>query len=298
MPQPLILVLMPFADDFDDVYHVGIKEVCEKVGARCERLDEQVHGDNILQRIYAQIAGADLIVADTTGRNPNVYYEIGYAHALGKRVILLTRAAEDIPFDFKHFPHIVYEGRLRLLRPQLERHLLQQLAEPGDSPLEILRSLEGYWVQEVPGSQRPVSVGWIRPDAGGQHEFCGENFHPDGRLFATFASEHLFYDAHERKLWYIYRSCEAATPGAHVWGFGALGVERRRDESGRERHVLAGGFYRSLVPDAVPRTVAYVRGDALCARLGMDAARLEDPAGRRELARLYAASVAPPPPGA
>ena len=71
----------------------------------------------ILERIYNQISKADVIVADMTGRNPNVYYEVGYAHALGKLVILLTREADDIPFDLKHHQHIVYHGQVVNLKP-------------------------------------------------------------------------------------------------------------------------------------------------------------------------------------
>ncbi len=51
-----------------------------------------------------------------TGRNPNVFYEVGYAHALGKIVLLLTQNAEDIPFDLKHRPHTVYAGKIETLR--------------------------------------------------------------------------------------------------------------------------------------------------------------------------------------
>jgi hypothetical protein len=54
-----------------------------------------------------------------TGRNANVFYETGYAHALGKRTILLTKNTEDIPFDFKHYPHIVYGSSIGKLREEL-----------------------------------------------------------------------------------------------------------------------------------------------------------------------------------
>src|SRR5215212_3193860 len=105
-PKPFVFVLMPFDEAFDDIYQVGIKPACQSAGAYCERIDEQIFQESILERIYNQIAKADLIVADMTGRNANVFYETGYAHALGKKVLLLTQKAEDIPFDLKHYPHI------------------------------------------------------------------------------------------------------------------------------------------------------------------------------------------------
>ena len=89
-PKPIVFVLMTFDKAFTDVYQLGIKVACDKAGAYAERLDEQLFGESMLQRIYNQIAKADVIVADMTGRNPNVFYEVGYAHALGKVVILLT----------------------------------------------------------------------------------------------------------------------------------------------------------------------------------------------------------------
>ena len=119
-PRPFVFVLMPFSEDFTDTYQLGIKLACEEAGAYCERVDEQIYLDSIPQRLYNQIAKADFIVADMTGQNPNVFYEVGYAHALGKKVILLTRAAGDIPFDLKHYPHIIYEGRIVQLRQDLK----------------------------------------------------------------------------------------------------------------------------------------------------------------------------------
>lgn len=117
--KPFAFVLMPFSGDFDDIYRYGIKKACEEQGAYCERVDEQMFDGTILDRIYNQIARADVIVSDMTGRNANVFYETGYAHALKKKVILLTQNSDDIPFDLKHYAHIVYEGKIAQLAEQL-----------------------------------------------------------------------------------------------------------------------------------------------------------------------------------
>src|SRR4051794_9075216 len=92
-PKPFVFVLMPFEDAFKDAYEAGIKPACRDAGAYCERVDEQIFVESILDRIYSQISRADVIVADMTGRNPNVFYEVGYAHALNKLVILVTQSA-------------------------------------------------------------------------------------------------------------------------------------------------------------------------------------------------------------
>lgn len=118
-PKPFVFVLMPFDPKFDDIYKFGIKGAADDVGAYAERVDEQIFMEGILDRIFNQISKADVIVADMTGRNPNVFYEVGYAHALGKIVILLTQNSEDIPFDLKHRQHTVYGGRIETLRNDL-----------------------------------------------------------------------------------------------------------------------------------------------------------------------------------
>jgi hypothetical protein len=139
-PKPFCFVLMPFSPAFTDIYEFGIKGACADAGAYCERVDEQVFLGSMLDRIYNQISRADIIVADMTGKNPNVFYEVGYAHALGKTTVLLTQSADDIPFDLKHFPHIVYQQHIKELRTELARrieHLLKHNAEPSQTQLGL-----------------------------------------------------------------------------------------------------------------------------------------------------------------
>ena len=121
---------MPFDEGFNDIYQLGIKAACKDAGGYCERVDEQIFHESILERVYNQIAKADLIIADMTGRNPNVFYEVGYAHALGQRVILLTQKSDDIPFDLKHYPHIVYGGKIAELKGDLEKRVRWAFENP------------------------------------------------------------------------------------------------------------------------------------------------------------------------
>ncbi len=143
-PKPFVFVLMPFSEAFDDVYKLGIKPACNNAGAYAERVDEQIYQDSILQRIYNQITKADIIVADMTGRNPNVFYETGYAHALGKHVILLTQNSEDIPFDLKHYPHIIYGGKISELLPELEKRVRWAVENPEISALQEGSQIQFY----------------------------------------------------------------------------------------------------------------------------------------------------------
>lgn len=112
-------VLMPFSDSFDDIYKLGIKQTAAELGISAERVDEQQFREGILERIYRQIELADIIIADMSGQNPNVFYEVGYAHAKEKLCILLTSKADDIPFDLKHHRHVIYGESISGLRKNL-----------------------------------------------------------------------------------------------------------------------------------------------------------------------------------
>ncbi len=116
-------VLIPFAPEFADIYKFGIKEPAKDLNIVAERVDEQIYKEGILERIYRQIEIADIIIADMTGQNPNVFYEIGYAHAKGKLCIHLTSDANDIPFDLKDKRHIIYGNSIEELRVALTREL-------------------------------------------------------------------------------------------------------------------------------------------------------------------------------
>ena len=76
-------VLMPFAPDFDDVFTSIIRAPLEAEGFTVERVDESRGTRNIMHDVLQGIALADLVIADLTGANPNVFYELGIAHALG-----------------------------------------------------------------------------------------------------------------------------------------------------------------------------------------------------------------------
>jgi hypothetical protein len=119
---PRIFVLMPFAEAFVDVYVLGIREAAERLGYIVERADDIEHNGDILDIIYERIRSADAVVADTTHCNPNVFYEIGYAHAIGRPTILITRAGETLPFDLQSKNYIFYSSIVEL-REKLAKRL-------------------------------------------------------------------------------------------------------------------------------------------------------------------------------
>jgi hypothetical protein len=107
--KPFVFVLMPFREEHFAVYERTVKPTLEDMGCRVEHAKDAHTVERIVDAIFSQIARASFIVADTTGKNPNVFYEIGYAHALGKKVILMVQDVQDIPFDIAGLRHIQYK---------------------------------------------------------------------------------------------------------------------------------------------------------------------------------------------
>ena len=105
---PDLFILMPFADEFRPIYEDHIKKVAEEIGIRCGRADDIFSNRSIMSDIWSAINAAKILVADCTGRNPNVFYEIGIAHTLSKETIIITQKIDDIPFDLRHLRIIEY----------------------------------------------------------------------------------------------------------------------------------------------------------------------------------------------
>lgn len=112
--QPEVFVIMPFSSDFEDTYHLGIHEVVTELGCLCRRSDEVEFVGDVMSKIYELINNAQLIIGEVSVQNANVYYELGYAHALHKPVILLTKDISSAPFDIRGQNHIVYKKIVEL----------------------------------------------------------------------------------------------------------------------------------------------------------------------------------------
>ena len=104
----LVGVMMPFAPTFNRVYE-AIRGAARQATFRCERVDKIFVHAQIMQTIISLICQSRVIIADCSGRNPNVFYEAGIAHTLGRDVILIAQNIKDIPFDLRHLTVIVYK---------------------------------------------------------------------------------------------------------------------------------------------------------------------------------------------
>jgi len=123
----LVAVMMPFQKEFEGV-HNSIKKACASASYRCLRADDIWEESTIIQDIFNLIFRANVVVVDFTGKNPNVMYETGIAHTLGKHVIPISQSLSDVPFDMTHHRVLKYlpnsEG-LTTLGSQLATKLRQ-----------------------------------------------------------------------------------------------------------------------------------------------------------------------------
>lgn len=102
-------VVMPFNTLFQTEYDKIIQPALQELNVRCIRGDEIYSKQRIVDDIWNSIRSCRFVLAELTGKNPNVLYEIGLAHAIGKPVIILTRNAEDVPFDLKALRYLFYD---------------------------------------------------------------------------------------------------------------------------------------------------------------------------------------------
>ena len=120
----LVSIMMPFEAGLTGVFE-AIRETAASVGLQCMRADDIWNHDVLIQDIVSLIGRSRIVICDCTGRNANVFYEAGIAHALGRDVILITQSDADIPFDLRHLRYAKYlnnaEGRADLARRLRDR---------------------------------------------------------------------------------------------------------------------------------------------------------------------------------
>jgi len=139
--KPRAFVVMQFSETYNEVYSEVIREVCKGYRVQVVRADEMYGPGIIISDIVEQIETSSLVIADVTPQNTNVYFEVGYAHALKKPIVLLARRGTQLPFDLAAFRVLFYEdsiGGKGKLEEGLRSHISAIL---GEEP------------QQVPGSQ-------------------------------------------------------------------------------------------------------------------------------------------------
>lgn len=118
----MIFVLTPFNERERSTF-TTISKVCERFGLRAVRGDEEFTDGDILPHIVRLIGRSRFVIANVTGRNPNVYYELGIAHAMGKHTIIVSRTLDDATFDISSKRIVIFSTQ-----QQLDLKLSSQMA--------------------------------------------------------------------------------------------------------------------------------------------------------------------------
>jgi len=123
-------VLMPFGDSFDELYQEVLKECLVENNFTVIRADELYGSKPIMEDILNRIESSEIIIADLTGRNPNVFYELGITHSRKKNdnVIIITQSLDDVPFDLRPYRTIPYKLTIsgaKALRNELNNTIRQ-----------------------------------------------------------------------------------------------------------------------------------------------------------------------------
>jgi len=133
---------MPLKAELRSIYDNNIRRVADSYGLSIARADDFFSASAIIDEIWSAINAAKIVIADCTGKNPNVFYEIGIAHTLEKPVISMSQTLADVPFDVAHRRAIVYENTPRgrkKLEEELNKALETELARAN--PVEVANDI-------------------------------------------------------------------------------------------------------------------------------------------------------------
>lgn len=132
---PRAFVVMQFSSPYNELYQEVVKPLCNEFGVEAKRADETYGPGLIIADVIRHIDEAKLVIAEISPANPNVYYEVGYAHARRKPTILIAdRAVSKLPFDVSPFRTLFYENTIDgkgKIEDGLRRHLSAILNPSG-----------------------------------------------------------------------------------------------------------------------------------------------------------------------
>lgn len=162
----LCFIVMPFNFEWSDTVFSYVEQIVTKFNLNTRRADS-VTGHIIMEDIWRLLNQARLVIVDVTENNPNVFYELGIAHTLGKNVILLAQNTDHIPFDISSYRHIIYKGdtsTYKILDEQLSNHIQNILEDsPTGNPIvdDIIKKMK-FWKTQGYDYDQLLNAGKLR----------------------------------------------------------------------------------------------------------------------------------------
>lgn len=144
--KDICFTIMPFGGWLDRYYENIYIPAIKSAGLEPHRADDLYRPSTIVNDIWAYTQQAKIVLADLTGRNPNVFYELGLAHALAKPAILVTETIDDVPFDLRALRIIEYDKNApdwgSILKGKIETAIKEILESPVQAVLPAFLSVK------------------------------------------------------------------------------------------------------------------------------------------------------------
>ncbi len=141
--RKVCFVIMPFNDERKEVYTYGIKPACERAGFKPVRVDQLKGPFNINREIIEHLYKSDVIVAELTDRNPNVFYEMGVGHAIDNKTIMIVQDSDRLPFDIRNYRCIIYKQSVEGLK-SLEEKIVEFLTSLDEWRLRSTNPVQDF----------------------------------------------------------------------------------------------------------------------------------------------------------
>jgi len=136
----ICFVMMPFGAPFDDYYKEIYQSAISEVGLKSVRADNLFRPSPIIRDIWEYINYSKILIADVTGLNPNVMYELGLAHAITKPVIIISDSIQNVPFDLRHLRILIYDTKKPTWAETLKNNIIKSIEEILQSPSDSILS--------------------------------------------------------------------------------------------------------------------------------------------------------------
>lgn len=138
LSEDFCFTIMPYGDWFDVYYNEIYTPAIEEAGLVSKRADDLYRPSSIVHDIWQYTKECQIVLADLTGKNPNVLYELGLAHAIAKPVILIVEKMEDIPYDLRALRIIEYDKNAHNWGFLLKKKIINAVKEVIHSPIKAV----------------------------------------------------------------------------------------------------------------------------------------------------------------
>jgi len=160
--KPNCFVIMPFGGYFDSYYTEIYSIAIEEAGFNAKRGDDLFGaGGNIVSQIWNYTQNANVVLADLTTKNANVFYELGLAHAITKPVVLIAASMEDVPFDLRSLRIIIYDRFAANWGTKLSADIVKALKDVYNNPED---SIPPTFLEDSLNSDRKIDLNSVELD--------------------------------------------------------------------------------------------------------------------------------------